>query len=59
MDEYDTLPLDADYSKATLIEMYNDAVETIWLLQQYLHDAHEEYDALEQAYEEVSNLLYG
>ena len=59
MDDYDMLPLDADYSKAELIEMYNDAVETIWLLEQYLHDAHEDYDLLAQSYEEVSNLLYG
>lgn len=47
------------YQKAQLLEMYNDAVETIWELQQIKQELKEEIDLWQKAYEEVSNKLYG
>ena len=47
------------YQKAQLLEMYNDAVETIWELQRIKQELEEEIDLWQKAYEEVSNKLYG
>ena len=47
------------YQKAQLLEMYNDAVETIWELQRIKQERKEEIDLWQKAYEEVSNELYG
>ena len=47
------------YQKAQLLEMYNDAVETIWELQRIKQELKEEIDRWQKAYEEVSNKLYG
>ena len=47
------------YQKAQLLEMYNDAVETIWELQRIKQALKEEIDLWQKAYEEVSNKLYG
>ena len=47
------------YQKAQLIEIYNDAVETIWELQRIKQELKEEIDLWQKAYEEVSNKLYG
>lgn len=42
-----------------LIEMYNDAVETIWYLQKRLNELSEENDALWDDYEDLADHLYG
>ena len=47
------------YQKAQLLEMCNDAVETIWELQRIKQELKEEIDLWQKAYEEVSNKLYG
>ena len=47
------------YQEAQLLEMYNDAVETIWELQRIKQELKEEIDLWQKAYEEVSNKLYG
>ena len=47
------------YQKAQLLEMYNDAGETIWELQRIKQELKEEIDLWQKAYEEVSNELYG
>ena len=47
------------YQKAKLLEMYNDAFETIWELQRIKQELKEEIDLWQKAYEEVSNKLYG
>lgn len=47
------------YQKAQLLEMYNDAVETIWELQRIKQELKEEINLWQKAYEEVSNKLYG
>lgn len=47
------------YQKAQLLEMYNDAVETIWELQRIKQELKEEIDLWQKAYEEVINKLYG
>ena len=47
------------YQKAQLLEMYNDAVGTIWELQRIKQELKEEINLWQKAYEEVSNKLYG
>ena len=47
------------YQKAQLLEMYNDAVETIWELQRIKQELKKEINLWQKAYEEVSNKLYG
>lgn len=58
---YNTISLEeAGYlSVLQLIEMYNDAIETIWYLQERLNELSVENDALWDDYEELSNQLYG
>ena len=56
---YNTISLEeADsLSVLQLIEMYNEAVETIWYLQERLNELSVENDALWD--QELSNQLYG
>lgn len=46
-------------TKKDLQEKHNDAVETIWLLQEKVRLLNEDYDEMARAYEEVSTKLYG
>ena len=39
--------------------MYNDASETIWLLQMRLNELRNENEQLWESYEEISDKLYG
>ena len=58
---YNTISLEEAGSPSVLqlIEMYNDAIETIWYLQERLNELSVENDALWDDYEELSNQLYG
>ena len=58
---YNTISLEeaGSLSVLKLIEMYNDAIETIWYLQERLNELSVENDALWDDYEELSNQLYG
>ena len=58
---YNTISLEeaGSLSVLQLIEMYNDANETIWYLQERLNELSVENDALWDDYEELSNQLYG
>jgi FtsZ-binding cell division protein ZapB len=58
---YNTISLKeaGSLSVLQLIEMYNDAIETIWYLQERLNELSVENDALWDDYEELSNQLYG
>ena len=58
---YNTISLEeaSSLSVLQLIEMYNDAIETIWYLQERLNELSVENDALWDDYEELSNQLYG
>lgn len=42
-----------------LTDRYNDAIETIWDLQQRLYDERMENEHLWQAYEELQDKLFG
>ena len=53
------ISLEQGYTAEQLIAMYNDAVELIWDLRERLQQTRDELDLFEQAYEEVSNQLYG
>ena len=58
---YNTISLEeaGSLSVLQLIEMYNDAIETIWYLQERLNELSVENNALWDDYEELSNQLYG
>ena len=58
---YNTISLEeaGSLSVQQLIEMYNDAIETIWYLQERLNELSVENAALWDDYEELSNQLYG
>ena len=58
---YNTISLEeaGSLSVLQLIEMYNDAIETIWYLQERINELSVENDALWDDYEELSNQLYG
>ena len=58
---YNTISLEeaGSLSVLQLIEMYNDAIETIWYLQERLNELSVENDTLWDDYEELSNQLYG
>lgn len=43
----------------TLVHDYNDAIETIWYLQQKLQEQMTENEHLWKAYEELADQLYG
>jgi FtsZ-binding cell division protein ZapB len=55
---YNTISLEeaGSLSVLQLIEMYNDAIETIWYLQERLNELSVENDALWDDYEELSNV---
>ena len=57
---YNTISLEevGSLSVLQLIEMYNDAIETICYLQERLNELSVENDALWDDYEELSNQLY-
>ena len=44
---------------ARILEIYNDAIETIWLLQMRLNGLRNENEQLWESYEEISDKLYG
>jgi hypothetical protein len=53
------ISLEQGYTVEQLIDMYNDAVELIWALREKLQETKDDLELFEQAYEEVSNKLYG
>lgn len=53
------IKLEDNLSKKELVEKYNELVEYLWFLEFHLKEANEELDVLYQAYEEISNELYG
>ena len=59
MTEYKMITPDQAPDKGKLIALYNDAVETIWQLQQKCAELSEDYDNLFYDYEQVSDQLYG
>lgn len=60
METYKTITLvqASQLSLEYLVRDYNDAIETIWYLQQQLHEQKKENDALWAAYEEIADKLY-
>lgn len=46
-------------TKEHLADMYNEAIETIWLLEQRINELTEENEAVWESYEEVSSRLFG
>ena len=48
-----------ELSLERLVHEYNDAIETIWYLQQQLLELKQENAALWATHEELSNKLYG
>lgn len=46
-------------SVVQLIEMYNEAVETIWILQKRLHELSAENEALWDDFEELTDHMHG
>jgi hypothetical protein len=48
-----------DLSKKQMLKMYNDAVEMIYHLQHRITELSEEYEMMAEAYEKVSDELYG
>ena len=56
---YNTISLEeaGSLSVLQLIEMYNDAIETIWYLQERLNELSVENDALWDDYEDLSNQM--
>ncbi len=61
MDTYQMITLEEALCLSSLQfrNKYNDAVETIWHLQQELHELRSENEALWKSYEEVSDQLFG
>jgi hypothetical protein len=59
MEHDDMISLEQGYTVEQLIDMYNDAVELIWALREKLQETKDDLELFEQAYEEVSNKLYG
>ena len=59
MTEYKMITPDQAPEQGKLIALYNDAVETIWQLQQKCSELSEDYDNLLYDYEQVSDQLYG
>ena len=60
MSRYDNLAsAEQGYTVEQLLDMYNDAVEEIWDLQERLRETRDALDLFQQAYEEASNELYG
>lgn len=61
MNEYHMLTLEqaSSISLRELIDMYNDAVETIWYYHQKIETLMEENDSIWAAYEDMADELYG
>ena len=61
MKTYKTITLEqaGKLSLNILVQNYNDAIETIWHLQNKLSEQMQENEQLWKAYEEISDELYG
>ena len=61
MNEYHMLTLEqaSSISLKELIDMYNDAIETIWYYHQKIENLMEENDSIWAAYEDMADELYG
>ena len=61
MKTYKTIALEqaGELSLNSLVQNYNDAIETIWYLQNKLNEQMQENEQLWKAYEEISDELYG
>lgn len=61
MKTYKTITLEqaGELSLNSLVQNYNDAIETIWHLQNKLREQMQENEQLWKAYEEISDELYG
>lgn len=61
MRTYKTITLEqaGELSLNSLVQNYNDAIETIWHLQNKLSEQMQENEQLWKAYEEISDELYG
>ena len=61
MKTYKTITLEqaGELSLNILVQNYNDAIETIWYLQNKLSEQMQENEQLWKAYEEISDELYG
>ena len=61
MKTYKTITLEqaGELSLNSLVQNYNDAIETIWYLQNKLNEQMQENEQLWMAYEEISDELYG
>ena len=61
MKTYKTITLEqaGELSLNSLVQNYNDAIETIWYLQNKLSEQMQENEQLWKAYEEISDELYG
>lgn len=47
------------YTMEELIEMYNDAVDTIWCMQEKMHELREDADLWMECAEELMDKVYG
>ena len=61
MNKYHMLTLEqaSSISLKELIDMYNDAIETIWYYHQKIETLMEENDSIWAAYEDMADELYG
>ena len=61
MKTYKTITLEqaGELSLNSLVQNYNDAIETIWYFQNKLNEQMQENEQLWMAYEEISDELYG
>lgn len=61
MNEYHMLTLEqaSSISLKELIDMYNEAIETIWYYHQKIENLMEENDSIWAAYEDMADELYG
>ena len=61
MNEYHMLTLEQarSLSLTELIDMYNNAVETIWYYHRKIETLMEENDSIWAAYEDIADKLYG
>lgn len=59
MTEFKLLAEEHPLNRSELTQLYNDAVETIWHLQEKYALLDEDYEDLLYDYEQVTNKLYG